>query len=53
MDEKKKSARDTIGEVIEEMCMKYCKYPDAWDEEKEGIPLADFEICANCPLNRL
>lgn len=39
--------------VVEEMCNKYCKYPDSWDEEKEGIELMDSSICRGCPLNKL
>lgn len=42
-----------LEEVVEEMCNKYCKYPQEWDEEAEGIELSDSDICANCPLNRL
>ena len=42
-----------LEEVVEEMCQKYCKYPEQWDEEKEGLELSESEICANCPLNRL
>ena len=48
-----KGISQTIEEVKEEICLKYCKYPDTWDEKKEGIYLADSDICANCPLNRL
>ena len=42
-----------LEEVTEEMCNKYCKYPNEWDEEAEGCELAESEICENCPLNRL
>lgn len=48
-----KGISKTIEEVKEEICLRYCKYPDTWDEEKEGIYLADSDICMNCPLNRL
>lgn len=48
-----KGISQTIEEVKEEICLRYCKYPDTWDEEKEGIYLADSDICKNCPLNRL
>ena len=48
-----KGISQTIEEVKEEICLRYCKYPDTWDEEKEGIYLADSDICVNCPLNRL
>lgn len=48
-----KTAIEIIQEVSEDLCNNYCKYPDSWDEEKEGIPLEDSDICTNCPLNRL
>lgn len=48
------SAIKIIQEVIDEMCDKYCKYPNEWDpEEHDGQELFDSEICQNCPLNRL
>lgn len=50
MDKREKTVRQNIEEVIEEICGKYCKYPDQWDGEGE---LWDSEICKNCPLNRL
>ena len=50
---KSDTVTDIIGEVIEEICNKYCKYPELWDEEEEGMELCDSEICRNCPLNRL
>ena len=42
-----------LEDVVVEMCSKYCKYPEQWDEEAEGMDLADSEHCQNCPLNRL
>ena len=42
-----------LQEIADEICEKYCKYPDTWDEEKEGMELSESEICQNCPLNRL
>lgn len=36
-----------------QMCDKYCKYPNEWDAEKEGMELEESEICGNCPLNIL
>ena len=48
------SVTKIIHEVIDEMCDKYCKYPNEWDPEKhDGQELFDSEICQNCPLNRL
>ena len=47
----------SVGEIIEEVkndiCNNYCKYPDTWDEEKEGVELINSEVCDKCPLNRL
>lgn len=34
MAEIKTTATMIIHEVIEEMCLNYCKYPKEWDEEK-------------------
>lgn len=42
-----------LEEAVEQMCSKYCKYPEQWDEEAEGIELCESDICKNCPLNRL
>lgn len=42
-----------LEEVVEQICSKYCKYPEIWDEEAEGIELCESDICRNCPLNRL
>lgn len=36
-----------------EICENYCKYPCTYDETTEGVPLAESEICENCPLNKL
>jgi len=42
-----------IEDIANEFCTNYCKYPDTWDEEKEGCELSKSEHCQNCPLNRL
>ena len=42
-----------LEKTVEDICSNYCKYPDQWDEEKEGCELSESEICLNCPLNRL
>lgn len=39
--------------VVEDICNNYCKYPNQWNEEKEGCELSESEVCANCPLNKL
>ena len=42
-----------LNQIVEDVCQNYCKYPDNWDEDKEGVELCESDICANCPLNRL
>ena len=42
-----------MQDIVDEMCDKYCRYPNEWDEEAEGLELSESDICANCPLNRL
>lgn len=47
----------TVSQIIEEvkyrMCNDYCRYPNEWDEEKEGKDLSESIYCMVCPLNRL
>lgn len=52
-DDPKLSIPQILEKTAEEICSKYCKYPDQWDEEKEGCELSESDICSNCPLNRL
>lgn len=42
-----------LEEIANEICNNYCKYPEQWDEEKEGCELCESEHCKNCPLSRL
>ena len=49
--EEQKSITKIIEEVVDDICMHYCKWPDQWNED-DG-ELSDSEICQNCPLNRL
>lgn len=44
---------ETVLNLKEAICDKYCKYPYEWDAEAEGCELAESDICKNCPLNRL
>ena len=44
---------EQIEEIASEICRNYCKYPDTWDEEAEGMELCESDHCKNCPLNRL
>lgn len=54
MDENKDyTVLDIIEEVKSDICISYCKWPNIWDEEKEGNELCDSDICRRCPLNRL
>lgn len=39
----------SIERLQETMCDEYCKWPLIWDEEKEGCPLSESEVCKNCP----
>lgn len=48
-----KTIPQIMEEVVEKMCSEYCKWPDLWDEEAEGMELVESGICNNCPLNRL
>ena len=51
MSDKQESVVNIIQKVIEEMCNKYCKFPEQYSEEDEE-KLYD-EHCKNCPLNKL
>lgn len=42
-----------LEHIAAEICNNYCKYPERWDAEKEGMELYESAICKNCPLNRL
>ena len=48
-----KTITQEFEEIKEQICDKYCKYPDTWDAEKEGCELWESKICTNCPMNRL
>ena len=42
-----------VEDAAEAICSHYCKYPYEWDEEKEGVTLADSDICKECPMMKL
>lgn len=44
---------EQINAIADNICRNYCKYPDTWDEEKEGCELSESEHCRNCPLGEL
>lgn len=48
-----KTIIEQLQDIGEEMCNNYCKWPDLYDEDKEGVALSESEQCKNCPLNRL
>jgi hypothetical protein len=50
--DKPKTVLEMLEDIANDICNNYCKYPDQWDEEKNG-PLCDSDVCANCPCNRL
>ena len=43
---------EQLERIAEDICNHYCKYPDQWDEEKDG-DLSESDICRDCPLSRL
>ena len=47
------SITEILEEVKNEMCSYYCKWPENWDEEAEGVELSESTFCRNCPLNKL
>lgn len=51
--EKDETVRDIIEEVKAEMCQYYCKWPEKWDRDAEGVELEDSPLCLNCPMGRL
>ena len=51
--ERGKSITEILNEISEDICNNYCKYPEQWDEEKEGCELCESDICMNCPLSLL
>lgn len=53
MEEKKtKTIVQQLDDIVLEFCNDYCKWPEQWDEEREGVVLWDGP-CRDCPLNRL
>lgn len=53
IDEDSITVVSVLEGIVELMCSRYCKWPDLWDEEKEGIELCESDICKDCPLSRL
>ena len=51
--EGQKSVPQILGDIADRFCDNYCKYPEIWDEEKEGCELCESDICVKCPINRL
>ena len=51
--DKPKTVAEMLLDIANDICNNYCKFPDIYDEQKEGVELCESEICANCPLNRL
>lgn len=52
--EKQKTVADILGEVIQDMCDKYCKYPEEYVQKYGADDERMYdEKCSNCPLNKL
>ena len=43
----------SIKEIKQQICGRFCKHPEYWDEEKMGYPLSESYICTHCPLDNL
>lgn len=52
-EEQSKTIAQQMQDIVEDMCDKFCKWPEIWDEEMEGCELSESTICKNCPLNKL
>lgn len=52
-----KTVSKILEEVTEEMCNKYCKFPEEYfskyKDEEEAEEKLYSEHCENCPLNKL
>ena len=46
-----REAKHKLEYVSSAICDNFCKYPLIWDERRFG-PLAESEVCEDCPLNR-
>lgn len=48
---------DQLQKIADEMCDKYCKYPEQYesqyDDTDEAWDKMMCEVCDNCPLNKL
>ena len=44
-----KTALEIIEEVKTDICDKYCKYPEQYDDDDEMLR----DVCENCALGRL
>lgn len=47
------NVRTIIEQACAEFCDKYCKWPEKWNTEKEGMKLCESEHCEKCPVNWL
>lgn len=48
-----RSITQQLQDIVDDVCQNYCKWPDIYDEEAEGVELCESSICQSCPLNRL
>lgn len=47
-----KTVREIIGEVIDDMCMNYCKYQKETQEHLDNHNCV-CDKCLTCPMNKL
>lgn len=56
-EEKKITVMNLLIDVADEICDKYCKYPEICEAERkdpdEAEDLLYGTYCANCPMNKL
>ena len=43
---------EQLNIIVEEMCDKYCKYPQIYEYEKDGDKKLEIE-CKQCPIGRI
>ena len=44
---------EQLEQIADDFRNHYCKWPDQWDEEKEGMELSESDICDKCPMSRI
>lgn len=51
------SITETLNKISEEMCNKYCKFPEQYYSQTDDVDAACEKMlkekCENCPLNKI